>query len=199
MTMLYARQRLLLNLLDTLQGNCAGTDFQKYLFLFTQEFEAQPSYDFVPYRFGCFSFTSYADKRKLIELGMFEQDDERWILTAASRQAIDASPVAPITLAAFHDRYGKLRGKPLIREIYTRYPYYAINSEIAGEVLTEKTEHEAVLAARPETDKPGLLTIGYESKSLENYLNQLITAGVTLLCDVRRNPLSRKYGFRKAR
>jgi uncharacterized protein (DUF488 family) len=44
---------------------------------------------------------------------------------------------------------------------------------------------------------PALLTIGYEGKSLEGYLNQLLQAGVTLLGDVRRNPLSRKYGFSK--
>ena len=41
------------------------------------------------------------------------------------------------------------------------------------------------------------LTIGYEGRNLEGYLNRLIVAGVTMLCDVRRNPLSRKYGFSK--
>lgn len=35
------------------------------------------------------------------------------------------------------------------------------------------------------------------TSNLEGYLNRLISAGVTLLCDVRRNPLSRKYGFSK--
>ena len=40
-----------------------------------------------------------------------------------------------------------------------------------------------------------MLTIGYEGKSLDTYLNQLIKASVTLLCDVRRNAISRKYGF----
>ena len=29
-------------------------------------------------------------------------------------------------------------------------------------------------------------------------MNQLLCASVTLLCDVRRNPLSRKYGFSKS-
>ncbi|MEO8548431.1 MAG: DUF488 domain-containing protein [Kofleriaceae bacterium] len=42
-----------------------------------------------------------------------------------------------------------------------------------------------------------LATIGYEGKSLERYLNDLTGASITLLCDVRRNPLSRKYGFSK--
>jgi len=64
--MLFERQRVLLTLLDALGGKVALTDFQKLLFLYTRQ-EAEPSYEFVPYRFGCFSFTSYADKRRLIE------------------------------------------------------------------------------------------------------------------------------------
>jgi len=53
----------------------------------------------------------------------------------------------------------------------------------------------AIRTARPAVEVPGICTIGYEGRSLEGYLNQLIEAGVTLLCDVRRNPRSRKYGF----
>ena len=53
-------------------------------------------------------------------------------------------------------------------------------------------------AASAPKAKPGLLTIGYEGRSLEGYLNLLIRNSVTVLCDVRRNPLSRKYGFSKS-
>jgi uncharacterized protein (DUF488 family) len=42
-----------------------------------------------------------------------------------------------------------------------------------------------------------IFTIGYEGKSLEEYLETLSNAGITLLCDVRRNPISRKPGFSK--
>jgi uncharacterized protein (DUF488 family) len=44
---------------------------------------------------------------------------------------------------------------------------------------------------------PALCTIGYEGHSLESYLAVLTEAGVSVLCDVRRNPLSRKRGFSK--
>jgi hypothetical protein len=43
-----------------------------------------------------------------------------------------------------------------------------------------------------------IVTIGYEGRSLEAFLNLLLQNSVTLLCDVRRNPLSRKYGFSKS-
>lgn len=42
---------------------------------------------------------------------------------------------------------------------------------------------------------PGLFTIGYEGRTLEQYLGVLERAQVSLLCDVRRNPVSRKPGF----
>ncbi len=67
--MLFKRQKLLLTLLDALGEPTGHTDFQKLLFLFAQECGDDPAYEFVPYRFGGFSFTSYADKRKLIEKG----------------------------------------------------------------------------------------------------------------------------------
>ncbi|HLV60191.1 MAG TPA: DUF488 domain-containing protein [Fredinandcohnia sp.] len=42
-----------------------------------------------------------------------------------------------------------------------------------------------------------LFTIGYEKRTLEEYLAILRDAGVTLLVDVRFNPLSHKKGFSK--
>ena len=85
--MIFERQRVLLTLLDALGGQSAPVDFQKLLFLYTRRQE-EPSYEFVPYRFGCFSFSSYADKRKLIELGLLVDDEARWELTEAGRDAV---------------------------------------------------------------------------------------------------------------
>lgn len=42
-----------------------------------------------------------------------------------------------------------------------------------------------------------LFTIGYEGRTQDEYLALLTGAGVTLLADVRRNPISRKKGFSK--
>lgn len=42
-----------------------------------------------------------------------------------------------------------------------------------------------------------LFTIGYEKRTQDEYLALLREAGVTVLVDVRANPLSRKKGFSK--
>lgn len=43
-----------------------------------------------------------------------------------------------------------------------------------------------------------LFTIGYQGRSVEDYLGLLSWAQVTLLCDVRKNAISRKRGFSKS-
>ena len=101
-------------------------------------------------------------------------------------------------MARFAKQYKSLRGNALVADVYQRYPYFATRSEIVEKVLPEKKDRARVESARPAKQTPGLVTLGYESKTLEAYLNQLLQDGVTLLCDVRRNPLSRKYGFSKS-
>lgn len=194
---LFERQRLLLTLLDAINAPVSNLDFQKLLFLYTKECEQEPSYEFVPYKFGGFSFTSYADKRRMMEAGLLAQDDQQWELTEAGRKASRKDAVQPLVVAGFCRRKKSLRGNALIAEQYRKYPYYATRSEILTSVLTDAESRKRVSEARPKKTKPGLVTIGYEGRSLEAYLNLLLRDSVTVLCDVRRNPLSRKYGFSK--
>ena len=196
--MLFERHRVLLALLDALGEPVGSTDFQKLLFLYTREVESTPSYDFVPYRFGCFSFTSYADKRRLIAQDLLKDDEQTWSLTDRGRRIVRRGVISPSAFARFSRQYIGLRGDSLIADVYRRFPYYAIRSEIIEKVLPERGARAVIEAARPPKRIPGLVTIGYEGKTLETYLNQLLTDDVTLLCDVRRNPLSRKYGFSKS-
>ncbi len=195
--MVFKRQRLLLTLLDALDAPTSHTEFQKLLFFYMQECEAEPSYEFVPYRFGGFSFTSHADKRKLIEKGLLADDDSLWQLTEAGRRGARDKALDPLRAVSFCRRHANLRGNDLILEQYRRFPYYATRSELLKKLPLEPEDRERIDAARPQGQEPRLLTLGYEGRSLENYLNELLCAGVTVLCDVRKNALSRKYGFSK--
>jgi hypothetical protein len=194
--MLFSRQRQLLLLLDALGGSAGKLDFQKLLFLYCQESTAGTApYDFVPHKFGAFSFTSYADCRKLVAHGLIE-DDEGWRITDAGRKIIGRTQ--DMQLAAFA-RNHRLRGDDLVADTYRRFPVFATRSEIAERVLrgdaAALARIESVRAARSKT---ALHTIGYEGHSVESYLNTLLKSGITILCDVRHNPLSRKYGFSKS-
>lgn len=187
------RQKTLVGLLKAFGGCLPAIDFQKYLFLFSTEFERDPSFEFIPYRFGCFSFQSYADKRRLVEIGALDDGDD-WHLRkdfAWRQEFVEAD-----MFRRFHECYAGLKGDRLVQDIYRRYPYYAIRSEIADRLM-DRQEISAIAANRPSASEACLFTIGYEGSSFESYLNRLIKNNVRTLVDVRRNPLSRKYGFSK--
>ena len=193
-----SRQRYLVALLEALGGPVGNLDFQKLLFLRCQEEGGSAPYEFVPYMYGAFSFTSYADRRKLVERGLLEDDAQHWDLTPEGRGAVTRARSVPGQLGTFVREYQDLRGDALVAETYRRFPYYATKSTIAKRVLRgDKVALAKIEATRPKAAAPGVTTIGYEGHTLEGYLNLLIEHGVTILCDVRRNAISRKYGFSK--
>lgn len=196
--MIFDRQKRLLALLDTHGGEVSKLDFQKLLFLYCVNIERVPSYEFVPYKFGGFSFTSYADKRRLTEKGLLDDTERTWKLTRAGKAAANVNAATRTEMHRFAKQYEGIRGEALVAAAYRQHPYYATRSEIAVRVLKrEAPALAAIKAAQPDPGKAGICTIGYEGRSLEGYLNLLLKSGVTMLCDVRRNPLSRKYGFSK--
>lgn len=191
---LFYRRKVLLALIQTFGGRLAKIDLQKLLFLFTRG-QDSPSYDFVPYKYGCFSFQCAADKTTLTKYKLIEPADD-WVVRGGKNylQMLTADDQKRMTEAK--RKYGRLRGNRLVKSVYLQYPYFATKSEIARSLLTAdefKTVTDSVYA---QTDA-GLFTIGYEGKSLEEYLNQLIRKNVKVVCDVRRNPLSMKFGFSK--
>jgi hypothetical protein len=136
--MLFERQRLLLTLLDAVGEPVEATDSQRLLFLYTQEGEAAPSYEFVPGKVGAFSFTSGADKQKLIEAGLLAEDDQNWELTKAGRAEARRQPVEPLRVAEFCREHSGRRGKALIVEQYRRFPSDALFAEFERENLPQQ-------------------------------------------------------------
>ena len=192
---LFYRQKVLLGVLQAFGGKLSSINMQKYLFLFTERCQKDKSYEFVPYKFGCFSFQSCADGRKLVEKGVLDAEDG-WSISKEHDfiSMLDVGDQRKISL--FAEKYSDTKGDDLVREVYKKYPYYAIKSEIAADLMTAE-EQEKIKACTPVAADKVLFTIGYEGNSFENYLNRLIKKNVKLLVDVRKNPLSRKYGFSK--
>jgi uncharacterized protein (DUF488 family) len=76
------------------------------------------------------------------------------------------------------------------------YPQYASRSEIAQTILTSEEYNKTCSFWHLDT-QPTLFTIGYEGSSIDHYLCRLLKNNVSVLVDVRKNPLSRKHGFSK--
>ncbi len=189
------RKNILLAIVESFCGELSATDLQKLLFLFSEQQE-EKKFGFVPYKFGCFSFQAMADKSKLIKEGHLENTKNWKLRSNNSNFKSKLTEADRDTLTNIKAKFGSYSTNELIRYIYKKYPYYALNSEIASKTLPPK-EFEAIQKLKPKNEEKTLFTIGYEGKSLEQFLNALIQQNIRVLCDVRKNPLSRKYGFAK--
>jgi len=189
---MFYRQKILLALIEAYGGKLSNTDLEKLLFLFCQATK-QNHYDFFPYKYGAFSFTSYYDKRKLIERGLLK-DEEHFQLTTSTSYIEKLQPKDRIALRGFAYRTSKVRGKELVRKAYLEYPQYASKSEIAKTILTLE-EYQRINPFWSHDTQHTLFTIGYEGSSIDYYLCRLLMNNVNVLVDVRKNPFSRKHGF----
>lgn len=193
------RQRLLLYFLEWSGRGLTRTELQKLLLLYTKENESK-HFAFVPYQYGGYSFQCDQDLRRLKEMGWAETRHERQAL----KRPIAHEPWAttdPERIAVKEWIAGwRLRGRALTAESYRLYPYYAIRSKIKRELPLSKSELATIDAARPQPAdrKIAVFTLGYEGLHFEDWANRLIRNSVAIVCDVRRNPWSRKYGFSRS-
>lgn len=192
---MYYRRKVILALLESFDNELSKISFQKLLFLFTKH-QQKPAFDFVPYNYGCFSFQSYADMRTMMKYGQVNEDQEKWRKTDKTNYIVTLSAKDKQVLSYIKSKFGNSTPDELISYTYKTYPFYALKSTIAGKIL-DKAELKRVKETVPENNDTILYTIGYEGISLEQYLNKLIQNDVKMLCDVRKNSLSMKYGFSK--
>lgn len=201
--MTLAQENNILALIGTEPDGLKPIEIQKLMFMYAKLEETIPSYDFIPYEQGCYSPTLAQDVHKLAEKGFLKaldqdvKDKKKWTLTESGRIRIFAKRATVARFVRFRQNYSR-RGMDLIADVYRRYPYWAINSKIKDFVLRDDVEAiDRIESARP-TESIPLASIGYEGRTFENYLNSLIRNGIKVLCDVRKNPISRKYGFSKS-
>ncbi len=190
------RQKVLLALIEVFGGVLNKTDLQKLLFLFCKYKEVD-HYEFFPYKYGAFSFMSYYDKRKLTQRNLLADTDSFRIRSSKSF-IIGLRIDDQIALRKFAETVGDIRGQELIRKTYLEYPEYATRSEISAQLLSDD-QLRRIQSERVDTQAEELFTIGYEGISIDEYLNRLLERDIQLVIDVRKNPVSRKYGFSKRR
>jgi uncharacterized protein (DUF488 family) len=188
------RQRTILNLLNAADGAVSSTQLQKYIFLLRQEtFLGRDGtfYEFLPYKYGAYSFSVQREVEALVQNGYIESVEKSFGVTRLGRQEAknidDDTSRAVIKIVT---NYGNKPLKSLLKDVYERYPWYASKSDLK-EIVPEN--------AVQSKDAPiAVYTMGYEERSVDGFLNILLQKGIRRIVDVRANPVSRKYGFAKS-
>jgi hypothetical protein len=192
------RQRTILKLLSTAGGSLSATQVQKLLFLLRQEsFLRSDSafYEFVPYKFGPYSFAANREIEALVAYGYLEESSSgasrNLTITSSGKKEGNGveGDVGRAVLAHF-SKYGQMSLRGLMKDVYSRYSWYASNSEVKDLIPVD--------ALKLKTAPVAVYTMGYEDRSIDGFFQKLLRAGIRRVIDVRANPVSRKYGFARS-
>lgn len=196
--MLYYRRKILLALLQCFSGQLGAIEFHKYLFLLTRK-QDNKAFDFIPYKYGCFSYQAQWDISAMQKQGYINMSDNTIELSKSDNYIAMLDMFDQCYLRQLKTDFAGYTKEDIIRYTYQNFPYYATKSTIAQDILAEYPESlEKIEKQKRHLTEPQLFTIGYEGLSFEEYLNKLIINDVHILCDVRKNAYSQKYGFSKA-
>jgi len=187
------RQRAILSLINEAGGAADHRPVTKWAFILREESDSRGGsafYQFLPYRYGPFSFCLFQEMSALARHGLLTDDNHKWVLTGAGKRAArQAQPDVRRDVRRIVQQHSKnepkATDKHLIDYVYERYPWYTVNSKIRK------------LEDRPLAD-PAVYTAGYEGLLVDGFIDGLLRAGIRRLIDVRNNPVSRRYGFHKS-
>lgn len=191
---MFYRRKILLALLEVFEGKMEKIRFQKLLFLFSI-LEKKPNYEFIPYKYGCYSYSANADIKAMVRRGNIVEKDNFIIKNISENYLLELKKEDQRRMAEVKCLYGSMSLEGLIKHTYINYPYYAINSLIATKYISKKKIEET--KKKYFDDSITLYTLGYEGISLEHYINKLLKNNIQILLDVRKNAMSQKYGFSK--
>ena len=192
--MLFWRKRVLLAILEKAPGRKASRiQLVKWLFLLKEEEKIDRVgnfYDFLPYKYGPFSFLLYNEISELERSGLLESSGSYFNLAKRDTQNITAnlSDNTKVSIQRIMNNYSSWTQGRVLKYIYEKYPWYASRSNL------REYKSNFLLCAKPSS----LYTLGYEGLSIDAFLALIMKTGIQNVIDVRNNSISRKYGFSKS-
>jgi uncharacterized protein (DUF488 family) len=190
--MIFWRQKVLLSVLKTLPDTAVSKiRMMKLLFLLKEKERVDRYggfYDFLPYKYGPFSFLVYRDIAELERLGLVKSDDKSVRYIGPQKQGAEEALISPVQQCVRRtiQQYGKLSQRTLLKIVYQEFPWYASRTKLNSTHTDNKKPHLS-----------GIHTIGYQGLSIDGLLNTLLKRGIRAVIDTRNVPFSHKYGFSK--
>ncbi|MDE2956662.1 MAG: DUF488 domain-containing protein [Bacteroidota bacterium] len=177
------RQRVVLNLLARLPEPVTTSALSKLVFLLRYETDVAKLmnfYDFVLSEHGSHSFTLEREIVLLSEKGYVRIENHGTHIRPREEVGIERGGTGGPANCALDWFVGR----------------YAEKSTAYVERTVEGLTSNPLPIRQPTR---AVYTAGYEGRSVDAFLNNLLAHGIAELIDVRANPISRKYGFHKSR
>lgn len=190
--MIFWREKVLLELIKR-NPNKRVSKMQiiNWLFLlkFKEEIDKQGSfYEFLPYKYGPFSFLAYKDINNLEETGLIKTEGKYIVNNEKNDLTYELKDKTINSIKNVLNQFSCISTIDLTEYIHQNYSWYASkNQNFQGSLFYQI----------PIADK-AIYTLGYESFTIDGFLNVLLKEGIQIVVDVRSNPISRKYGFSKS-
>jgi len=167
----------------------------KLFFLMRHEAEVSKRivgfYDFVPYKFGPYSFALHKDLAGLKRNGYVETLGEDWrlgrLVDRARNWMGELDKTVSDAIRSVYLNHGRLKTDDLLKHVYSTYPWFASMSELKHLVPSDIPKVKPAQTA--------VYTAGYQRKTVDGFLSGLLRHGIRCIIDVRSNPVSRNYGF----
>ena len=189
------RKRLIPALVQLLENHAGIWKIHNLLFLVSQ-IQTKPAFHFIPLSNGCYSFQLAQDIRSLEKQHTLNATGEKVEKTDPHDHFMALPDKDKQVLRHIVNKYGGMSPDELTSTIFNEYPQFAVYNPEAQQIPEVKSSKH-LKPEQPASSGKILFTIGYEGLSLEEYLMKLLANEVEVLCDVRKNPGSRKFGFSK--
>lgn len=137
-----------------------------------------PIYYFISSKHGLISFQLCHELSELEERGLLARHDE--MITLRNEMLPPIENKIKNIIKIYTSKFSSMDDKTL-----NEY----INHDCVSNVFGNRNDFAA--------EESNITTIGYEGKTIDEFLNELIKNKIDILIDVRRNPYSLKFGFKK--
>ena len=139
---MFYRRKIILSLLQLFDGQLDKIRLQKLLFLFTIK-QGKAEYEFIPYKFGCYSYSANADMTTMVRKGMLKEDEKYFEKNDKTDYLKQIKQADYKLLVEVKANYGQMSASALMKHTYLNFPFYATRSEIAETIFEQRGIEES--------------------------------------------------------
>jgi len=109
---MFYRRKIILALFQLCNGNVEKTKLQKLLFLYSQR-KRESEYDFVPYKYGCYSYSANADLVTMVKKEYLSESEKGYTKIDQKDYLTTLKPKDRELLTETIERYGNMGNETL--------------------------------------------------------------------------------------